>query len=154
VKRYRFRLDAILRLRVAEEEQARTVLGRAERELHVALAARDAELARYRSLLPARGPIANDIFHRQEVVARMAAATLRVAEHQVAVVAERAARARLMWSEAARRVAILERLDERRRAEYQEEERRAEVALVDDIVTARYVADGIERHRDAQGVLG
>ena len=154
MKRYRFRLEAILRLRVAEEEHARAVLGRAERQLHAAWRLAIPSSRADRSLRPAFGPRASDVFHREEAVTGLAAATLRVAEREVALVAEAAARARVVWSEAARRVAILERLDERRRAEHEDEERRAEVALVDDIVTARYVANEIERHRDRQGVSG
>ncbi len=45
---------------------------------------------------------------------------------------------RSAWSEAARRVTVLERLDERRRAEHADDERRAEVTEVDDLVTARH----------------
>jgi flagellar export protein FliJ len=152
VKRYHFRLEAILRLRAAQEEQARAGLRQAEQDLRAALAARDAELARYRALRRTTGPVPSEEFHKEEVVATLAAATLGVAEREVAVVAEGAVRARVVWSEAARRVAILERLDERRRAEHDEEERRADVVLVDDIVTARYVADELERHRDERGV--
>jgi flagellar biosynthesis chaperone FliJ len=152
VKRYRFRLEAILHLRVAEEELARAALVRAEQELRTALIGRDAELARYRALQPSPGVVAEAVFQGEELASSLAAGSLRVAEHQVGLVAEAAARARVAWSEAARRVAVLERLDQRRRAEHEDDERRADVRTVDDIVTARWVSDRLERQR--QGVEG
>ena len=52
----------------------------------------------------------------------------------LAVVEER----RAEWAEARRRVAALERLEERRRDEHAIEVRRAEDRLVDDLVVARH----------------
>jgi len=45
------------------------------------------------------------------------------------------------WSVAAQRVAVLENLDERRRAEWRVEEQRAEMAAIDESAIAGWLAD-------------
>ena len=60
------------------------------------------------------------------------------------------------WSVAAQRVAALERLDERRRAEWLVEEQRAEMAAIDESAIAGWLAEATDdqaSHRDDAGAL-
>ena len=137
MKRYRFRLDTVLRVRQVEEERARGQLALANREMAEADALLEARIDHYGDVprtevaLPVSAYLATR--DRQEWAARavVAAGTARlVAEAQVAV-------RRDEWSAAASRVAALERLDERRRDEHRLEAQRQEGLEVDDIVVAR-----------------
>ncbi|MDA8291442.1 MAG: hypothetical protein M0Z33_07185 [Actinomycetota bacterium] len=141
MRRYVFRLASVLRLRRAEEEQARERLQLANTRLRERILARDAEAARYRALV-ARAPAEDADGLRTEMhTASLAAATVDAARRSVATAASDVALAQIEWQVAARRVEILERLDDRRRMEHLAEEGRAEVAVVDDLVTARFVRD-------------
>lgn len=142
MKRYAFRLDAVLRLRRAEQEQARASLAAANTELRSLLVQRDQEARRYADLVA--GPGALDVagLAAERSAAELAAASLRACEDRVAEAATRAAIAQVAWLEAHRRVLALERLEQRRRAEHEAAVLREEVALVDDLVNARYLALG------------
>jgi flagellar protein FliJ len=137
-RRYRFRLAAVLRVRQAEEEQAAEALRRANTRVRELLAVRDEEAARYRSLAVASGPMTATELRQERAVAALVADTVAAADQAAMTAAANAALAQVAWSEAARRVTVLERLDERRRAEHADDERRAEITEVDDLVTARH----------------
>jgi flagellar protein FliJ len=136
--RYKFRLAAVLRVRQAEEEQAADALRRANARVRALLAARDDEVARYRSLAVTGGPMTAAELRQERATAALVADTMTAAEKAAMTAAADAALAQVAWSTAARRVTALERLDERRRAEHADDERRAQIAEVDDLVTARY----------------
>lgn len=142
MSRYRFRLETVLRVRRAEESEAKATLLRANARLRAALDARAQAQLRYRDVVAEQvlsGTL--DDLRRDRWHAEVAASSLAAAQREAMRVAGEAALAQVDWSQAARRVAVLERLDHRRRAEYADQERHAEVGLVDDLVTARYVTD-------------
>jgi flagellar biosynthesis chaperone FliJ len=138
VKRYRFRLDAVLRARRAQEDAARQELARANHALRQAQALAAAELARLRALPVPTGVV--DLVRDAEdrVWRTLAADSAHFAGRQAEELAVAAAVSQAAWREAAQRVAALERLDERRRAEHAALVAHAEAAEVDDIVTARF----------------
>jgi flagellar export protein FliJ len=140
MKRYQFRLAAVLRLRVAEEEQAREALIAANARLKDLVRARDAEVARYGALRGEELSTTLDGLRAEQLRADLISLAITAANRAVGAAKTDAAVAQVVWTSAERRVRILERLDERRRAEHAADEARAEIVETDDIVTARYVA--------------
>lgn len=139
MSRYRFRLETVLRVRRAEESDAKAALLLANARLRQALEVRDAAQRHYRDVIEAQdGTRTVEQLVRDRWEAGLCAEALAVAQRGAMRAAGEAALAQVDWSQAARRVAVLERLDERRRAEHAEEERRAEQGVVDDLVTARF----------------
>lgn len=139
MKRYRFRLDTVLRVRQVEEERARGELALAHRRLAEADAVLEERIEHYGAVPQPTAPLPAVSFlaarDRQEWAARsvVTAGTARIAADTT--VAER----RSEWAAAATRVSALERLDERRRAEHRIEAQRQEGLEVDDMVVARVV---------------
>lgn len=137
MKRYRFRLDTVLRVRQVEEERARGELALANRALAEADALLEQRIDHYGATPQPAAPLAVTSFlaarDRQERAARavVVAGTARLAAD-----AEAADR-RAVWSRTATRLAAIERLDERRREEHRLEAHRQEALEVDDIVVAR-----------------
>lgn len=143
MRRYRFRLESVLRLRRAEEGQARDALAAANAELRAALGARDAEARRYAGLPRPLGTMTPEVLRSEHATTTLAAATLAGAQQAVSAAAARTAEAQLAWSAAAQRVSVLERLDERRRLEHAEDLRHEEITELDDLVTSRYVSGAV-----------
>ncbi len=141
MKRYAFRLQGVLQLRRAEEAQAREVLGAANARLRKAITARDVELARYRTVAAVATATSAETLRAEMQGASLAAETVTAARQAVSAAATDAALAQVAWTACSRKVKILERLDQRRRAEHAEQAQRAEIAVVDDIVTARYLSE-------------
>jgi len=141
MNRYRFRLDSVLRARRAQEELARQELAQANRRLRTAMEAHRREAQRYSELSTSIGVLEGLEFHRERATAELAAATVEAARLTVDAAAAEAAAAYTAWTDAARLVAALERLDERRRAEHRAEELRHEVAVADDLTGARVAAE-------------
>lgn len=142
MRQYSFRLATVLRVRRAEEETAKFDLRAANVALREAVAARDRAKQRYEALAAssaAVGSVAELHAHRLEtgLLAEQVAAAERLAMERTGT----AVLAQARWSKAAKDVAVLERLDARRREEHAAEERRAEVVLVDDLVAARYAGE-------------
>jgi flagellar export protein FliJ len=140
MRRYRFALAAVLRLRRAEHEVARNALAVANAELRARLAERDREAEHYgevtgRSLARTLEELAAE---RED--AAIALARLQGADQRVAEAGQAAALAQVGWLAAHRKVAALERLETRQREEHALALGREEGALVDDLTTARYVA--------------
>lgn len=134
--KYVFRLATVLRVRRAEETTARASLMLANSSLVSAIGARELAEARYRAASSTVTDVAALLEERCN--ADLAAGTLERAQRRVSRAASEAALAHVSWTGAAKRVKMLERLDERRRAEHREEEGRREVAMIDDLVAARY----------------
>lgn len=137
MRRYRFRLEPVLRVRRSEEDAARaavlaaTALTGAETE---ALAERDRA---YAAGANAQGPrSAADFVYVQQHRAALGRAVLeqrrRLQEAEV-----RLAQARTGWTGAAARVGALERLDERQHAEHAARALKEEEMVVDDLVVSR-----------------
>ncbi len=147
MKRYRFSLESALRARRAQEDVARQRLAEANHRVQRAWAAHRAAVEAYRAVsvsVPA-GPADHDTFlagRYHEM--RMAEAAERA--HRAAVEAEvEAATLYAAWVEAGKQVASLERLDERRRSEWDAEALREEAAAVDDVVASRWIGPAGER---------
>lgn len=141
MNRYRFRLESVLRVRRAEEELARQELSRANAKLRVAMEAHRRESQRYGELETTSGELDPADFRRERAHHERVAATVEAARQAMDAAAAAAACRYVSWSEAARLVAALERLDDRRRAEHRDDMRRAEVAEADDMTSARFAGD-------------
>lgn len=138
MKRYAFRLEVVLRARRAQEELARQHVAQANHRLRGALEHVAAEQARYEAMGTPTG-VVELVQDRQDRVWReLTAASVHEAQRSRDDLAVAAAVRQAAWREAAQRVAALERLDQRRRAEHAVEVGRAEAAEVDDLVTSRF----------------
>jgi flagellar protein FliJ len=138
VRRYRFRLESVLRVRRVQEDVARGALAQAI----AAVAAAEHRLTDARAWLRTLGeepappdPVAWEARRMIELSAAEEIEARVVDVHQA--VAERYAR-QVDLSAARTRVRALERLDERRRAEHALESARADERTVDDLVTSRF----------------
>lgn len=153
MKRYQFRLDHLLRVRQAQEEMALQRLAAANIALRQAVAASEAQLERYLALY--EGSQALDVTaFRAEWDQRERHAAMLAEARRIATEAAAAASARSQeWAAARRRVKALERLDARRRQEYEVEVGRAEAAMVDDISTTRWIAAHSEESGELTGAL-
>ncbi len=138
MKRFRFRLDQVLHVRRVQEDRARFALLSANRDAHLAAARVDERLADYSARRMPPGPQPYAEFERAVFMLESGAAAVGVARasHREALTVVDARR--VDWTDARRRVAALERLEERRRAEHAIEVQRAEDQLVDDLVVARH----------------
>ena len=140
MRRYRFRLEQVLRVRRQEQDAARgavlaaTVLTSAEA---AALAARDEAYAAGTGAQEIRS--AADFVYVQQHRAALGRAVLdqrrRLQEAELGL-----QQARAGWTAAAARVGALERLDERQRAEHTERAAKEEEMVVDDLVVSRFGA--------------
>lgn len=140
MKRYQFRLEGVLRLRRAEAEQARGALAAANAELRARLVQRDHEASAFRTIARRQDAETLAALLAEREDAAIAQRRLDEAERAVADAAARAAVAQVTFSAAQRRVSALERLEARRREEYDGGLRREESLLLDEIATARYLA--------------
>jgi len=139
VKRYQFRLDAVLRVRRIEEDRAAADLAVANRALAEAEAELDRRLAHYQALTTSEGVVPNEAFVAERAMRDFAAmAVVSAGAARISAEAE-VERTRERWSAAAMRVRALERLDERRREEHELEVRRDEVVTLDEAFAARLV---------------
>ncbi|HXQ58562.1 MAG TPA: hypothetical protein VN799_00645 [Acidimicrobiales bacterium] len=145
MKRYHFSLEAVLRVRRAQEEAATFALAEANRQRRLAVDAHRAAVARYEALEPHPGAQDHASFECERDVAERSAAVVAAALVAVESASDAAAARHAEWSAAARLVAALERLDERRRAEWRVEEQRSEVAAIDESAIAGWLADSLAR---------
>jgi flagellar export protein FliJ len=141
MKRYRFALESVLRLRRAQEEAARMALATANRGLHHATLAYRGALARYEDVTLDDGHQDVASFRRERDQAERRADALAAALATVDRASQEVRRRHSDWSAAAQLVAALEHLDERRRAEWRIEEQRAEMAAIDESALAGWLAD-------------
>ena len=133
MRRYRFRLEAVLRVRRLEEDAARARLLDANRALAEARAGRDRAAAHYHALPAGLGPCSTEDLRRSRQRAELAAATLAARQGAVERAAVDVECARQLWTAAVSRVRVLERLDERRREEHRLAGEREETRFLDDI---------------------
>ncbi len=141
MKRYRFRLEQVLRVRRQEQDAARgavlaaTVRTQAEAQ---ALAEREQAYAAGTGAQQIR--CAADFVHVQQHRAALGRAVLdqrsRLQEAEL-----RLEQARAGWTATAMRVSALERLDERQRAEHTARAVREEAMVLDDLVVSRFGSD-------------
>ncbi len=140
MKKYRFSLDSVLRARRAQEEAARQSLAEANHRLRRSRARHEAALDAYRIVAssPSRGPGDRDLFLDDRSRELRLAEAVEQAATIVAECEVQTAACYSAWVLAGQRVASLERLDERRRSEWQYAQATAEASLIDDIVNSRW----------------
>lgn len=138
MKRYRFRLEQVVRIKRLEEDQARYDLARCNAVLGRAREALSFEQARYAALSVHVGVMSADGLENEMAVGALRAATLLEAERRMDSSEALVRTARSVWVERHRGVAVLKRLDDRRRIEHDLDAQREEAAAIDDMVTARW----------------
>jgi len=138
MKRYKFRLEQVLRVRRMEEEQARASLLAANAELNRAGERLRDRTERYHTMVAPIGPSQLTEFLAWRQRHQAAATAVIDAGTAVQSATSQAAERRDGWSAAASRVTALERLDERRRAEHAAEAEREFDQEIDDLVTSRH----------------
>jgi flagellar FliJ protein len=142
MRRYRFRLEPVLRVRRIEEDRARGAYAAAQRAEDDQARRSQAAAVAYEHAV-ATPPAASDangflrqMQHRAAMAEQVVAERNRLAAARVAV-----EQARLVWADAKAKVGALERLDERKRAEHAAEAVKADDAATDELVTARHGRD-------------
>ena len=138
MKRFRFRLEQVLRVRRLQEDIARGALMHANLQARQAADVVNARVEDYTTAARPGGAQSYDTFNQMQSRLDNAAGAITIAragyQQALVVVDER----RAEWAAARQRVAALERLEERRRDEHAIEVRRAEDRLDDDLVVARH----------------
>jgi flagellar export protein FliJ len=143
VKKYKFRLDTVLRVRRTEQDLAKAELARANARVAEAVAMVDARLTHYASL-PTAGSGATGstaVFMASRFRQDTAAAAVVAAKVARMSALQDAEAYRMVWSQKATQVSVLDRLDERRRTEHELEAARQADIEVDDIVVGRFGRD-------------
>lgn len=138
MKRYRFRLEAVLRVRRMQEDAARGELLAANattRTQERQLAERSE--AYEKSLKPSEIQACADFLFEQSRRSSFAAAVLEQ-RGRVREAHAQAALARDAWSQAAARVGALERLDDRQRIEHRTELQKEDQLTTDELVVSRH----------------
>ncbi len=138
MKRYRFRLEPVLRVRRIEEERALADFAEAQRAEQRTHHLQISRFEHYNSIpMPIGRLSAGELLADRAVLERAAAGVvLAAAAHRLAVIDLEARRAD--WARAAGRVTSLENLEERRRGEHLLEVNRAETAELDELNSARF----------------
>ena len=141
MKRYHFALEAVLRVRRAQEEAAGFALAHANQGRQRAIDAHLVALARCNALVLHPGQQDHAAFRQErDTTERRSAAVVAARENVDAATAVAVARL-ADWTAAAKLVAAVERLEDRRREEWRLEEQRAEVAAIDESAIAGWLAD-------------
>ena len=138
MKRFRFRLEQVLRVRRLQEDMARAELMHANREARAAADRVNERIAEYNGAPRPGGEQPYDEFNRVQFHLDNAAGAITVARTEYRTALKVVDDRRAEWAQARQRVAALERLEERRRDEHAIEARRADDRLVDDLVVARH----------------
>jgi flagellar export protein FliJ len=142
VKRYRFRLASVLKVRRVTEDQAKGRLAEAQRIVADAESSVEARRAAYQALEPLRRAQTARQFHEEIELRRSVALSLLAARNALDDARDAAELRRRELVEARQDVEALERMEERERAIFEMELRRAEELVVDDIVTSRFERSG------------
>ena len=138
MKRFRFRLDHVLRVRRVQEDVARGALMAAQRAARDAADLVNTRIEDYGALTRPNGAQSYEAFNRMQRRLDNAAGAITVARADYRRALELVEARRAEWTAARQRVAALERLETRQREEHAVEVRRAEDRLVDDLVVARH----------------
>ena len=137
MKRYRFRLAQVLRVRRIQEDQARAGVAAAQAEVRRREAALADALDRYRAVGGAGGALQTAAWSVERARADASARSVVSAGVAVRVAKAAVTHAVAVWQDAAAAVQALERLDDRRRAEHALEALREDDKAVDDQVLSR-----------------
>ena len=142
---FRFRLQTVLRLRIAERDVRRGELAKALRAEEILQERRqqlDEEMQENQELArklaePGKADIDRLLqAHRYEAILKGTLAQLVEQARQVAAEVERR---RLALMEADRQVRVLEKLEQRKREEHQRNEQRQEMKQLDEVATVAFV---------------
>jgi flagellar export protein FliJ len=152
MKRYHFALEAVLRVRRAQEEAAGFALAHANQQRQRAIEALGVASARCDAVVLDQSRQDHESFRRERDVTERRADAVKAALAVVDATSEEAAARHADWSAAAKLVAAVERLDERRREEWWADEQRAEMAAIDESAIAGWLADTSARPRSDVGV--
>ena len=142
MKAYRFRLERVREMRRAQESMARMALATANQLLSKNIELRDRLLAKYVEMPKGGGMQDYGDYIRERQQLELAERAVALANNEVGIAASNVATSQIRWIDAKRQVAVLDRLDERRRSEYRIELDRQDVKEIDDIVAARYASNG------------
>ena len=152
---FRFRLQTVLRLRIAERDERRGELAKALRAAEILQERREQlsdemkenlELAR-KLAEPGKANIDRILqTHRYEAILKGTLAQLVVQEKQVAAEVERR---RQILTEADRQVRVLEKLEDRKREEHVRMEQRQEMKQLDEVAAVSFVRQRNERVEEA-----
>ena len=152
---FRFRLQTVLRLRIAERDERRGELAKALRAAEILQERRqqlmeemkdNQELAR-KLAEPGKANIDRILqTHRYEAILKGTLAQLVTQEKQVAAEVDRR---RQVLTEADRQVRVLEKLEERKREEHVRGELRQEMKQLDEVATVAFIRRRSEQHEEA-----
>jgi flagellar protein FliJ len=138
MKKFAFRLQSVLRVRRIQEDQAKARLLNANAAAREAERVVDARVARYYDMARPEGTQVEPEFARTWFSLDTAAGAIELANGQRVEALAHVAERRSEWSAASMRVAALERLEERQRAEHAVEAQRDEDRTTDDLVVSRF----------------
>ncbi|MGA2835723.1 MAG: flagellar FliJ family protein [Acidimicrobiales bacterium] len=145
MKAYRFRLEGVLRVREVREQLAAHALAGATRQLGQAESALDRSRRALDELEPPSGQVTlGEVEWVRDQAERMAEELAARAE-AVDAASRLVGEARSSWQSARTQCAVLERLDARQRAVWQEDLARAEAKEIDDLAALRYARGGAAR---------
>lgn len=147
MKRYRFRLDAVLRVRRVQEDLAAGQLAVANHEEQAAVQRVEAAKDDYLVITVRDGVQGARTFAAERERWNRSADAITVAEQQRREAAQVVELRRSEWSEATQAVSGLERLDEKRRTEHRTETDREEAVLSDERAAER------DRRRRAEAAV-
>ncbi len=137
MKRYRFNLAAVLRARRAQESLARATLVAANTSAHAAESAARQSLAHYEQVLRLTG-LGEQGFMASRQRASLAAKSFLDAKASSEQAKAAAEAATMRYLGARRAVAVLERLEARRRAEHARAVQHEEALLADELAVGRH----------------
>lgn len=140
MKKYSFRLNNVLRIRRIEESVAKSELAKANNEVQNAIAAVEQRVADYEASLTATAMTRStvDSFMRTRYFNELSSKAVIAAKVARNSAAAEAAIKRAAFTESARKVKALDRLDERAREDYALEAQREADRELDDLVTSRF----------------
>lgn len=138
MKRFQFRLDAVLRVRRIREDAARAELLRANGVLGAAAATVVEREATYRDAERPHGPMTSAAHSRVAWALDQSAAAIQYAQERRQAAAADAATARDVWAVQHQGVRAIERLRERALQAHRAEVRRDEDRLADELAVLRH----------------
>jgi flagellar export protein FliJ len=148
VKKYAFRLETVRRVRRTQEDQAKAELLRANNAVTSANREVSDKSDAYESSMEGasqRSVASLDAFMARRYFTELSNLALVAAKASLAAAQIEADAAKSLWSDKAKEVKALDRLDERSREAYMIEMQRLETAEADDMTNGRWVRDSNKR---------
>ncbi len=138
MKRFKFRLDSVLRIRRIEEERSKARLMEANAAARRTALVVEQRLHAYLTAPRPEALMTLEEFEKARFLLEASATSVESARlgHREAL--DAVDQCRVEWLEAKQRVSAIERLEERKRDEHMIDLRRAEDRLIDDLVVARH----------------